>query len=405
MAIREIQIDARGMTFDSLSDGAEGDPLLILLHGLPRNRWEWHHQITPMAELGFHVVAPDLRGFCAGARPHGVEAYHVDEYAQDVLAIADALGAAGQPFHLMGTSIGASMAWWLAGRCADRIGTLVCINIPHPGALAEGRAAAVPVDDGQKKKFSYIREAAKEGNERHMFESMLATQGVSAEESEPYRTALDDDEALVAVFNYYRALRLWNREEIAPAPMPTLFIWPTGSQNVASASIDANANWVTGPYRLEIVEDVHQPALQAAPERMTPLLLEHLRAHALPAPAKPELSKSERKKARRKQRAAAERSGAQALADLADAAVEEALALVGRVEAEGELALETAMPSLDAATYCRKRINEALGFDEWLDEVEVWVWDAHTHRRAALSEAGQAGGVEIRLERRRTEPR
>ena len=117
------------------------------------------------------------------------------------------------------------------------------------------------------------------------------------------------------------------------------------------------------------------------------------------------LSKAERKKARRKQRAAAERSGAQALADLADAAVDEAMALVGRVEAEGELALETAMPSLDAATYCRKRINEALGFDEWLDEVEVWVWDAHTHRRAALSEGGKAVGVEIRLERRRVEPR
>ena len=196
MAIREIQIDARGMTFDALSDGAEGDPLLILLHGLPRNRWEWHHQITPMAELGFHVVAPDLRGFCAGARPQGVEAYHVDEYAQDVLAIADAVGPAGQPFHLMGTSIGASMAWWLADRYADRIATLVCINIPHPGALAEGRAAAVPAEDGQKEKFSYIREAAKEGNERHMFESMLATQGVSAEESEPYRTALKFTQAV-----------------------------------------------------------------------------------------------------------------------------------------------------------------------------------------------------------------
>ena len=142
MAVSELQINARSMTFDALCAGAEGDPLLILLHGLPRNRWEWHHQIAPMAELGFRVVAPDLRGFCAGARPQGVEAYHVDEYAQDVLAIADAVGSAGKPFHLMGTSIGASMAWWLAGRYAERVATLVCINIPHPGALAEQRGAA-----------------------------------------------------------------------------------------------------------------------------------------------------------------------------------------------------------------------------------------------------------------------
>jgi hypothetical protein len=36
---------------------------------------------------------------------------------------------------------------------------------------------------------------------------------------------------------------------------------------------------VKGTYRCEIVEDVHQSALQAAPERMKPLLLEHLAEH------------------------------------------------------------------------------------------------------------------------------
>jgi pimeloyl-ACP methyl ester carboxylesterase len=233
-----------------------------------------------MAEQGFRAVAPDLRGFCPGARPKAVEAYHIDEYAQDVLEIADALGHAGRPFHLMGTSIGATMAWWLGAKHPDRIATLVCINIPHPGALAEGRTKTGTSAEGQNAKFDYIRESAREGNERNMFEAMLATQGVSPEESEPYRKALDSDEALRAVYNYYRAIPLWMRERLEPVPMPTMFIWPTGSANVASASVEANANWVKGPYRLEIVEDVHQPVLQAAPERMTRLLLEHLSEHA-----------------------------------------------------------------------------------------------------------------------------
>lgn len=278
--MRETQIDARGMSFDALIDGPDDGPLLVLLHGLPRNRWEWHHQIPVLAAEGFRVVAPDLRGFCSGARPQSVEAYHVEEYAQDVLDIADALGPAGQPFHLMATSIGTSPAWWLAAKHPERIATLVCINIPHPGALAEGRSKTAKREEGQDSKFNYIEHAAREGNERTMFEAMLATQGVSAEESEPYRTALDSDEALRAIYNYYRALPLWAGERLDPVSMPTLFIWPTGSQNVAGASVDANANWATGPYRLEIVEDVHQPALQAAPERMTPLLLEHLAEHA-----------------------------------------------------------------------------------------------------------------------------
>ncbi|MCP3857925.1 MAG: alpha/beta hydrolase [Actinomycetia bacterium] len=87
-----------------------------MLHGLPRNSWEWHHQISPMAEMGYRVVAHDLRGFCRGARPEGVESYHLGEYITDTLAIADELAGAGTPFHLMGTSIGSSIAW---GGCCE----------------------------------------------------------------------------------------------------------------------------------------------------------------------------------------------------------------------------------------------------------------------------------------------
>ena len=128
--------------------------------------------------------------------------------------------------------------------------------------------------------MSYIGEAAREGNERTMFKAMLAAQNVTPEESEPYRKALDSDEALRAVYNYYRAIPLWVGERLDPVPMPTLFIWPTGSENVASASIEANANWVTGVYRVEIVEDVHQPAAPSGAWRMTRILLEHLSEHA-----------------------------------------------------------------------------------------------------------------------------
>jgi pimeloyl-ACP methyl ester carboxylesterase len=101
--LKEIEIEARDLTFKALADGPEEGPLLILLHGLPRNSWEWHHQIPAMAGMGFHTVAPDLRGFCPGARPDGVEAYHLKEYAHYVLEISDALGHVGQPFRLMGS--------------------------------------------------------------------------------------------------------------------------------------------------------------------------------------------------------------------------------------------------------------------------------------------------------------
>ncbi len=278
--MKTIEIEARGFSFSALADGPEDGPLLILLHGLPRNSWEWHHQIPPLAAMGFHTVAPDLRGFCPGARPEGVEAYDVREYAQDILEIADALGTPGKPFHLMGTSIGASIAWWIAGKTPDRVETLACLNIPHPGALAEAASKSGAHAGEQKKKFGYFRDSRKEGNERKMFEAMLASQNMPPEESEPYRKALDSDEALRAVYNWYRAIRLWAREPLAPVPMPTLFVWPPGSGNISRSSAEANANQVTGPYRFEIIEDAHQPILQAEPEKLTGILLDHLAEHA-----------------------------------------------------------------------------------------------------------------------------
>lgn len=277
--MREIEIEVRGMTFTGLADGPDDGPLVMLLHGLPRNSWEWHHQIPGIAARGYRVVAYDLRGFCDGARPEGVEAYHLDEYNADTLAIVDEIAGAGTRFHLMGTSIGANMAWALAAKHPDRVASLVCINIPHPGALATASANVTSKSDDQREKFSYIKAAQKEGNERVMFEAMLERQGVSEEESAPYRTALDSDEALRAVYNFYRAIPLWAGDRVEPVSMPTTFIWPTGSGNVSSAAVDALPDWVTGPYQLHVVENVHQPALQAAPERLTVLLIDHLADH------------------------------------------------------------------------------------------------------------------------------
>ncbi|MCP4749959.1 MAG: alpha/beta hydrolase [Proteobacteria bacterium] len=277
--MKPIEIKARGFTFEGLVDGPENGPLLILLHGLPRNCWEWHHQIPPMAAMGFRVVAPDLRGFCAGARPKGVDAYHIQEYADDVLAIADELGGNDAPFHLMGTSIGATMAWRIAALNPDRVLTLACLNIPHQGAFFEASQKSDANAKDQRERFNYFKESRKEGNERKMFRRMLENQGMPAEETDPYRKALDSDEALEAVYNYYRAIPLWQRDHLPKVPMPTLFIWPPGSGNISRAAAEACANQATGPYRFEILENVHQPILQAAPEKLNEILLEHLAEH------------------------------------------------------------------------------------------------------------------------------
>ncbi len=274
--MNRIQIKARGFTFDAWSDGSEDDPLILCLHGLPRTSWEWHHQLPKLAKAGYRVVAPDLRGYCPGARPRDKKAYVIEEFVKDILAIADQLGWVDRPFHLMATSIGSVIAWCLAGQYPQRVATLACINIPHPMAITEVMASNAA--DKQRKGFSYFANFRKEGEEKKHFEATLKRIGLPAEETDPYREALSSEEALRAVFNWYRVSI--NVPPIKPVIMPTLYIWPQKAGNVSKEAAEANAHYVEGPYRFEILEDTLNFALQLAPERTTRLLLEHLAEHA-----------------------------------------------------------------------------------------------------------------------------
>jgi len=92
--------------------GAVGDPLVILLHGWPEIAYSWAHQIHELAEAGYHVVAPDLRGFGRSDAPHGKAHYAIAQMVGDVEALADHLGAAR--FTLIGHDWGGIITWWAA---------------------------------------------------------------------------------------------------------------------------------------------------------------------------------------------------------------------------------------------------------------------------------------------------
>jgi pimeloyl-ACP methyl ester carboxylesterase len=50
-------------------------PLVVLLHGFPDFWYTWRHLIPVLAQAGFRVVAPDLRGINLSSKPAGVRAY------------------------------------------------------------------------------------------------------------------------------------------------------------------------------------------------------------------------------------------------------------------------------------------------------------------------------------------
>ena len=89
-----------GLSLHVVEAGPETGPLLVLLHGFPEFWWAWRHQITPLAEAGFHVVVPDLRGYNLSDAPRGIGSYHLDLLVADVLALADGFGT--DRFDLVG---------------------------------------------------------------------------------------------------------------------------------------------------------------------------------------------------------------------------------------------------------------------------------------------------------------
>src|SRR5262249_18279822 len=55
--------DINGLTVHILEAGSDQRPCVLLLHGFPELAYSWRKVMPALAEAGYHVVAPDLRGY------------------------------------------------------------------------------------------------------------------------------------------------------------------------------------------------------------------------------------------------------------------------------------------------------------------------------------------------------
>src|SRR5947209_7555878 len=128
-----VWLATNGLRCHAVAAGPADGRLVILLHGFPEFWFGWRHQIGPLAEAGLRVIAPDQRGYNLSDKPSGTSAYRLDTLADDVLALADALGR--ERFSVVGHDWGAVVAWHLAARNPERIARAVVLNGPHPATL------------------------------------------------------------------------------------------------------------------------------------------------------------------------------------------------------------------------------------------------------------------------------
>ena len=136
MSVEQIFVTANGLRFACLTAGAADAPLALLLHGFPDNAWTWEHQFAPLADAGYRVVAPFLRGYPPTEIPASGY-YDAATLAEDVCALIEALSP-GRPAFLIGQDWGAALSYGFLALHPDLVARAVLMAIPHPAAMAAG---------------------------------------------------------------------------------------------------------------------------------------------------------------------------------------------------------------------------------------------------------------------------
>ena len=103
-------------------------PLVVLLHGFPQYWWAWRHQLTGLADAGFRVAAPDLRGYGGSDKPP--RGYDSMTAADDVAGLIRTLGE--KDAVVVGHGWGGHIAWTVAAKHPTVVRRLAVLSAPHP---------------------------------------------------------------------------------------------------------------------------------------------------------------------------------------------------------------------------------------------------------------------------------
>jgi len=289
-------------------------PLVLLLHGFPESWYSWRHQFAPLAAAGWHVAAPDMRGYGKSDRPTEISAYNQVEVVNDILGLVKALGH--ETAVVIGHDWGAPTAWACALNHPDVFRAVVGLSVPFmPRSPVPPMALMRAMFEGQ---FFYqlyfydpgVAEAEFEADIRTSLKKFLVMGGGETDLSQLPQKAPGDDmlsglpnpdtlpkwlseadlDTYAAEFtrsgmrgplNYYRNHDLtWELTEGAPTELtqPACFIAGTndGVVMMAQAAIDAMPHFVKDLRLTRMIPGIGHWTQQEAPDAVNAALLDFL---------------------------------------------------------------------------------------------------------------------------------
>jgi pimeloyl-ACP methyl ester carboxylesterase len=266
---------------------AGAGPLVVLLHGFPEFWYAWKSQIAALAETGFRVVAPDMRGYNLSGKPRGVKNYRIEVLAQDIANLIQVCGA--ESATVVGHDWGGVVAWVVAMRHSEQVEKLAILNCPHPERFL--RRLWTP---RQLRKSWYIFALQVPGPPGRVVQRCIFNWIKSNFRKDPVRPGTFTDEdiwryedamahpgALTASTNYYRAgfrrTPAQTRKVFRKVEMPVLVIWGEEERYFDPELAEVDREWAPNA-RVERLPDASHWVQQDRPEKVNALLLEFLRA-------------------------------------------------------------------------------------------------------------------------------
>jgi len=265
-----VEVDGVGIGYEV---HGEGRPV-VLLHGFPDTGRLWRHQAPALAEAGFQVIVPDLRGYGRSDKPEAVDAYSIPLLAGDVLAILAQLEIGNA--HVVGHDWGAALAWALASFAPGNVDHLAVLSVGHPATFLRTME--------QRQKSWYMLLFQYPGiAERWLSQDDWANfrNWAHHPDTDQVIADLEAHGSLTPGLNYYRANigpESWVAPplQLPPVQAPAMGIWSTGDIALTEVQMTDSAKSVAGPWRYERLDGPGHWMQLEAPDQITALLLDFL---------------------------------------------------------------------------------------------------------------------------------
>jgi epoxide hydrolase 4 len=265
-------------------------PLVVLLHGFPENWWSWRYQLRAIADAGFRVIAPDLRGY-GETDKHGP--YDLDTIAGDVCQLIESLGE--KRVKIAGHDWGGAVAWHLAASRSEFCGQLAVLNCPHP-ALMQRALMGNRASFAQLKKSWYffffmlplVPEWVLTKNDAHQTRRMISSASIhrehfSDEDLRPFRDAIQRPGAASAMVGWYReAVRDGLKKAWSPKPeqrvaADTLLVWGMKDPALGYDDLVPGTDELVPRLKIEQIPDCGHFVHAERPELVNPALIAFFR--------------------------------------------------------------------------------------------------------------------------------